>query len=242
MTWLMSSTALLSLLIGLFVLLALAELRWAARSGQDSSDHRLIVNFSVGLVNMTISSFSPIGAVATAIVAQRHGWGLFSLRDTPLPLAVLLVYVAHSLANYWLHRASHRIALLWRFHRLHHGDVALDLSTALRNHPVELLPALLVAGAVVLLLGAAPDAVIIAETVLFGQNLFAHANVKLPVGLSRRLAWVIITPVAHCVHHSDERAQTDSNYGESLSWWDRLFGTWRGAEPVARIGLDTGAR
>jgi sterol desaturase/sphingolipid hydroxylase (fatty acid hydroxylase superfamily) len=237
----MSSPALLPALIALFVLLALAETRWAARFGQDSSDRRLAFNFSIGLVNLTIGALSPVGAVATSIVAERHGWGLLGLRAAPLPLA-LLVYLAHSLGNYGLHRASHRSALLWRFHRLHHGDPALDLSTALRNHPVELLLALLVAGGTVLLLGAPPDAVAIAETLLFAQNLCTHANVRLPPALSRRLEWVFVTPGAHCVHHSDERALTDSNYGESISWWDRLFGTWRGTQPVARIGLDTGDR
>jgi sterol desaturase/sphingolipid hydroxylase (fatty acid hydroxylase superfamily) len=238
----MSSPALLPSLIALFVLLALAEARWAARLGQDGSDRRLAFNFAIGLVNLTIGALAPIGAVATAIVAERHGWGLFALRAAPLPLAVVLVYLAHSLANYGLHRAAHRYALLWRFHRLHHGDPALDLSTALRNHPVELLLAMLVASGTALLLGASPGAVAIADTILFAQNLCTHANVRLPAGLARRLEWVFVTPGAHCVHHSDERALTDSNYGESVSWWDRLFGTWRGTMPVARIGLDTGPR
>jgi sterol desaturase/sphingolipid hydroxylase (fatty acid hydroxylase superfamily) len=238
----MSSTSILALLIGLFVLLALAETRWAARVGEGGSDRRLAINFSLGLVNLTLGSLLPISAVATAVVAEQHGWGLFGLRAAPLPLAVLAMYLAHSLANYGLHRALHRFAFLWRFHRLHHGDCALDLSTALRNHPVELVLGLLVASGTVLLLGVSPVAVAIADSVLFAQNMCTHANVRLPAGLSRRLEWVFVTPGAHCVHHSDERALTDSNYSESVSWWDRLFGTWRGSLPVARIGLDTGPR
>ncbi|MEG3144156.1 sterol desaturase family protein [Sphingomonas sp. RT2P30] len=238
----MSSVGFLAVLIALFALLALAEARWAARLGQDISDRRLAFNFSIGLVNLTLGSILPISAVATAVVAERHGWGLLGLRAVPLPLAVLAMYLAHSLANYGLHRASHRFALLWRFHRLHHGDRALDLSTALRNHPVELVLGLFVASGTVLLLGVSPIAVAIADTILFAQNMCTHVNVRLPAELSRRLEWVFVTPGAHCVHHSDERALTDSNYGESVSWWDRLFGTWRGTQPVARIGLDTGAR
>eukprot|EP01035_Chromulina_nebulosa_P010621 gene10621-14258_t len=76
----MSSAGFLVTLIVLFALLALAEARWAARRGQDSSDRRLAFNFSIGLVNLTLGSLLPISAVATAIVAERHGWGLLGLR------------------------------------------------------------------------------------------------------------------------------------------------------------------
>jgi sterol desaturase/sphingolipid hydroxylase (fatty acid hydroxylase superfamily) len=238
----MVPAALLPILLAMFVIIALAEVRWTARAGQDGSDRRLAINFSLGLVNLAIGSLSPISAVATAIVAERHGWGVFNLRALPALAAVPIAYVTHSFVNYWLHRVSHRLGWLWRLHRLHHGDAALDLSSALRNHPVEVAIGLLVAGATALFLGASPTAIAIADTILFAQNLAAHGNIRLPAGLARRLEWVIVTPSAHCVHHSDERRLTDSNYSESLSWWDRLFGTWRGTQPVARIGLDTQPR
>ena len=233
---------LMLLLLVVFATLALAELLWATRDDQDVSDRRLALNFSLGLVNLLLGTIAPIGAVATGFVAEQQGWGLLQLRSMPLALDILAIYTAQSLTGYWLHRLSHRVPLLWYFHRLHHTDRAIDVSTALRNHPVELIPALVASTAPILVLSPSLDAVAVAATILFAQGLCTHTNVRLPASVARRLEWIVVTPNAHLVHHSADRPATDSNFSDSLPWWDRLFGTWRGAEPVSRIGVDVASR
>ena len=79
------------------------------------------------------------------------------------------------------------------------------------------------------------------ELVLLSMSLFTHADVAMPRRLDAVLRWLIVTPDWHRIHHSVHRAETDSNYGNGLSVWDRLFGTYiaqpRDGHFDMRIGL-----
>ena len=86
--------------------------------------------------------------------------------------------------------------------------------------------------AIVVLLGAPVIAVIVFEIILNACSLFNHANVKLPLWLDRTLRVFIVTPDYHRVHHSTAEAETNSNFGFSLTLWDHLFGSYR-AQPAA---------
>ena len=68
---------------------------------------------------------------------------------------------------------------------------------------------------------------------------FNHANMRLPLWLDNAISWIIISPNMHKVHHHYKQPQTDSNYGNIFSIWDRLFGTYN-YTPVdsLRYGLD----
>jgi len=126
----------------------------------------------------------------------------------------------------------HRVPLLWRLHRMHHSDVDIDATTALRFHPLEILLSMIYKIGLVIALGAPVAAVILFELILNGMAVFNHANLRLPAGLDRVLRWLVVTPDMHRVHHSVERVETDSNFGFCLAVWDRIFGTYR-AEPAA---------
>lgn len=126
---------------------------------------------------------------------------------------------------YWWHRANHEIPILWRFHQVHHYDTDLDVTTAVRFHFGEVILSSLVRAAVILALDIPLSSVIVFETLVLMSSLFQHSNAKLPDGLERALSQVIITPAIHWVHHHAVRSDTDSNYGNTFSFWDRIFGS-----------------
>ncbi len=167
-----------------------------------------------------------------AVLAAERGWGLFNWVAAPGWLALALSVLTLDLAVYAQHVAFHRIPLLWRLHRMHHSDLDVDFTTGLRFHPVEILVSILLKIAVVAVLGAPAAAVIVFEVLLNACAMFNHGNVRLAEAADRALRAVLVTPDMHRVHHSWTRAETDSNYGFCLSWWDRLFGTYR-AQPAA---------
>jgi sterol desaturase/sphingolipid hydroxylase (fatty acid hydroxylase superfamily) len=226
------------LFAGLFVLLALLEQVFAARRDRQAGDARLLTNFGFGLGNSALAALIPIGAVAGAELAAAQGLGLFHQLAAPSWLLLAALILARSLAGYGLHRASHAFPWLWRIHRVHHSDRQVDLSTGLRNHPAELLLTILVAASVTIALGPPVWVAVLAELILFAPALWTHADLRLPARADRVLRLLVVTPAMHLVHHSAARGQCDSNYGDLLSVWDRLFGSYRPpGESVARIGL-----
>jgi sterol desaturase/sphingolipid hydroxylase (fatty acid hydroxylase superfamily) len=115
---------------------------------------------------------------------------------------------------------------------MHHADLDIDVTTGLRFHPFEILISLAIKMAAVMALGVPPVAVFVFEVVLNATSLFNHSNGSLRPGVERLLRFIVVTPDMHRVHHSIVRAETDSNFGFNLPWWDRLFGTYR-RDPAA---------
>lgn len=227
-----------ALFAALFVGLALLERFFAARQGARDSDARLATNFGLGLGNAVLASLVPLGALVAAGLAEARGIGLFHQLALPGWAMLAALLVVRSLASYLQHRVSHALPWLWRIHRVHHSDRQVDLSTGLRNHPAEMLLTLLIAAAATLALGPPVWIVLVAELILFGPALWTHADLLLPERADRLLRVVFVTPSMHLVHHSAARSQCDSNYGDLLSCWDRLFGSYRApGEGVSRIGL-----
>jgi sterol desaturase/sphingolipid hydroxylase (fatty acid hydroxylase superfamily) len=141
----------------------------------------------------------------------------------PPPLRILVAVVILDLLDYTVHRASHRFSLLWRIHQPHHSDLELDVTTALRHHPLEAALASIVLGGGGVLLGMAPREIAIYGALALAVQLVAHANLSLPPRLAALLAPVLVTPDFHRLHHSRIRSQADANYGQLFSFWDRLF-------------------
>jgi sterol desaturase/sphingolipid hydroxylase (fatty acid hydroxylase superfamily) len=174
----------------------------------------------------------PTAAVGVALIAAAHGWGLFRLMALPAWAAVLIGVIALDLAIYIQHVVFHHVPVLWRLHRMHHADLDIDVTTGVRFHPFEILLSLAIKMAAVAALGVPAVAVLIFEVLLNATSMFNHSNVALPPRLDRLARWIVVTPQMHQVHHSIDRAETDSNFGFNLPWWDRLFGTYR-AKPAA---------
>jgi sterol desaturase/sphingolipid hydroxylase (fatty acid hydroxylase superfamily) len=174
----------------------------------------------------------PAGAVGASLWAAARNVGLcHQLAWTGWP-AVLLCVVLLDLAIYAQHLLFHAVPLLWRLHMVHHADRDIDVTTGLRFHPGEILLSMLIKMGVVAMLGAPVAAVITFEVVLNAMAMFNHGNVRLPQYLDKWLRRLLVTPDMHRVHHSVLREEANRNFGFNLSWWDRLFGTYR-AQPAA---------
>jgi hypothetical protein len=168
------------------------------------------------------------------MVAERYSdRGLLSYIANPAWKA-LLSFVLLDLMLYCWHRLSHRFDGLWMFHKVHHNDPYLNVSTAFRLHIVELLIVTVLKSAYIILLGVDTTTVLINETLLILFVMFHHSNISFRG--EKRLGQVIIAPYLHRAHHSTERNEHDTNYGAVFSIWDRLFGTLTEREP-AEIGI-----
>jgi sterol desaturase/sphingolipid hydroxylase (fatty acid hydroxylase superfamily) len=225
-------------LVGWFVLLALAELLFAGGRREPVNDRRLVTNFGLALIILFAGSMVPLAKLSASAVGRSLGIGLAHVVTLPWPAVLAAAVIVESLASYWAHRLMHRAPLLWRIHRVHHSDDAVDVSTSYRNHPFELLVTMPVSAAVVLVLGTPATVVLATQTLLTAATLWQHADIALPDRLERALGWIMVTPRLHRLHHDRERATHDSNYGELLIVWDRLYGTFNGAEGRRRVGLD----
>jgi sterol desaturase/sphingolipid hydroxylase (fatty acid hydroxylase superfamily) len=184
----------------------------------------------------------PTGTVAFAAQVERAHIGLSNQLGFDGLAAGVATVLLMDLAIYWQHRAFHYFPLLWRAHRVHHSDTGFDVSLGLRFHPFEILPSLGYKLVLIATLGASPIAVLAYESLLLGFSLMTHADLSLPPAWERVLGKVLVTPDWHRLHHSVYPEETDSNFGNILSLWDRLFAThapWpRDGHRGMRIGLD----
>lgn len=211
--------------------LVLAERLAPRRRRVEPTGQRWFTNFSIIaldslMVRIMAALPVPLAAVAAAYYAAQHGVGLLNLVSWPEWVETLLALVVLDFAIWLQHLASHKIAAIWRLHRVHHADRDIDVTTAIRFHPIEIALSMLWKIGWVLLLGPSAWAVMLFEVVLNACALFSHANLKLPPALDSILRLVIVTPDMHRVHHSTLRHEHDSNYGFNLSVWDRVFGTY----------------
>lgn len=184
----------------------------------------------------------PAAAVGVAIWAEARGIGLLPGFGVSPLVAGIIAFVALDFAVWLEHVVFHKVPLLWRVHRVHHSDPGVDVTTALRFHPLEILLSMAWKGLVIILLGAPALAVLIFEIVLSACAMFNHANLRLPGTVDRILRRVIVTPDMHRIHHSVERGETNSNYGFNLSVWDRLFATYVAHPASGDDGIETGLK
>ena len=216
--------------LGLFALFAAAETLAPRRVRTQSRGTRWFTNWSITVANtilLRLMAFAlPLLAVGAAIDAQAQGWGLFNALVLPTWIEVVAAILILDFIIWAQHLITHKVPILWRLHRVHHADVDMDVTTAIRFHPVEIALSMLIKIGAVYLLGPAAIAVILFEIILNGTAMFNHANIRLPLWLDAIVRRVLVTPDMHRVHHSVHRHEHDSNYGFALSIWDRLFGTY----------------
>jgi sterol desaturase/sphingolipid hydroxylase (fatty acid hydroxylase superfamily) len=182
----------------------------------------------------------PTAAVGFALIAAEQGWGLFRLLGLPYWAAVAAGVIALDLLIYAQHVVFHHVPWLWRVHRMHHADLDIDVTTGVRFHPIEILLSLAIKIVGVVALGVPALGVVIFEVLLNATSMFNHSNVALPPRIEPIARWLVVTPQMHQVHHSIERAETDSNFGFNLPWWDRLFGTYRAQPKAGEAGIVIG--
>lgn len=235
------STLRLGVFLGVLVGMMLWELAAPRRRQEIPRLIRWTNNLALVVVDTVILRLTfPVLAVGLAALAQAHGWGLFNAVPVPGWVAVLASILLLDLAIYLQHVLFHAVPGLWRLHRMHHADLEFDATTGLRFHPVEILLSMAIKLAVVGALGAPPVAVLAFEVILNAAALFNHSNVRLPERVDRLLRLVLVTPDMHRVHHSVDPRETNSNYGFSVPWWDRLLGTYVAQPARGHQGMEIG--
>jgi sterol desaturase/sphingolipid hydroxylase (fatty acid hydroxylase superfamily) len=210
------------------VLTVSKALRWASNLG--------LVALDTALLRLLF----PLAGAGMAVFCAERGWGLLNHFAVPWALAVPLAVIAMDFVIWSQHVMVHAVPALWRLHRVHHADPDYDVTTGARFHPIEIILSLLIKFAIIVVLGAPAVAVVIFEVMLNATAMFNHGNIGLPAMLDRWVRWIVVTPDMHRVHHSIEDDETNSNFGFNLTWWDRLFGTYREQPRAGQVGMTIG--
>jgi sterol desaturase/sphingolipid hydroxylase (fatty acid hydroxylase superfamily) len=192
------------------------------------------------LDSIAVRLLLPLGAVGFASFCAARGWGLLNAGTTMQYFTLIISIFALDLAIYFQHVMFHAVPALWRVHRTHHSDLDFDVTTGVRFHPIEIVVSMGIKCAAIAALGAPAAGVMAFEVMLNASSMFNHGNVAIPLVADKMIRSLIVTPDMHRVHHSKVVHETNSNFGFNLSWWDRLFGTYR-AEPAAgQLGMTIG--
>jgi sterol desaturase/sphingolipid hydroxylase (fatty acid hydroxylase superfamily) len=197
-------------------------------------------NVAVALLNtVVLAVLFGAATVAVASWAAERQFGVLYWLGVPWPWRLLPGVLMLDAWLYAWHRINHRVPLLWRFHRMHHADREMDVTTATRFHLGEHLGAATLRLGLIPLFGVGVAELVVYETLVVAATMFHHANLSLG-RFDRPLRWLFVTPRMHQVHHSRWRPETDSNFSTVFSVWDRIGRTFRmrpGTEPV-ELGLD----
>lgn len=200
-------------------------------------------NFALAAINLcAIVLVFATGWAWAADISKQHHLGLLHRFEAPVWAEMLIAVLLFDLFTYWFHRLSHRIPFMWRFHRVHHSDPQMDVTTANRFHLGEVIISSLLRIPLIALTGVELWHLAFYELLMFSIVQFHHANIALPAVLDRLLRLFIVTPAMHKVHHSRIQRETDSNYTSLFSFWDRVFGSFRIREhddlANIQLGLD----
>ncbi|HVG34582.1 MAG TPA: sterol desaturase family protein [Pyrinomonadaceae bacterium] len=226
------------LIVGAFGLLWLMERRRPLRRAVEGKLTRHVRNMMVAGAGAAALQLveRPLVQPLTRLVERRR-WGLLKVVRLPAWLEVTLAVILMDYTLYVWHVLTHKAPLLWRFHVVHHVDLDLDASTALRFHFGELTISTAWRAAQVLLIGVSPLAFSVWQTFLLLSVLFHHSNVRLPIETERLLNRFVVTPRMHGIHHSIIREETNSNWSSGLTLWDWLHGTLKINVPQEEITI-----
>ena len=233
----------LGISLGIFLFMAIWETVRPRRILSESKLRRWVVNLGIIIFNIVFVRFT-VGAFAftVAIFTQTKGWGLFNYFELIPWIVIVTSVIVLDFAIYLQHIIVHAVPLFWRFHRVHHTDLDLDVSSGMRFHPVEILFSLLYKSMIVILMGAPPIAVLIFEVILNAASLFNHGNIYIPKSIDRLLRYIIVTPDMHRIHHSTVVDETNSNFGFSVSCWDRMCGTYTQSPSLGQLEMNIGLK
>jgi sterol desaturase/sphingolipid hydroxylase (fatty acid hydroxylase superfamily) len=225
----MESAALLFRLLPVLVALAAAsivEIVVPLRQQSRRSNGRLATNLCLLGITLTLGIGLNFTLALGAAYVRQNGGGVLQHAGLSAAPSFVLSLIALDAATYLAHRLLHEIPLLWRVHLVHHIDTAVDATTAFRQHPIEGVLRFSFIAVTAWVLGAPPAAIALYRLLGALNSVLEHANIRVPRALDRLLVWLWVTPDMHKVHHSRDRVETDSNYANLFSFFDRLFRTF----------------
>ena len=180
---------------------------------------RVFKNCSFWFLNSIIS----VGIILPfSIWASQNTWGWRPLHIDPIVTIIINIIILDFLI-YWWHRANHELPLLWRFHKIHHLDEFLDVTTALRFHFGEVLLSTFFRAIIIIIIDISWMSVICFEILVLFSSAFHHSNIRIPKFLDKLVSKVFVTPSIHGIHHHAKERDTNSNYSTIFSVWDRIF-------------------
>jgi sterol desaturase/sphingolipid hydroxylase (fatty acid hydroxylase superfamily) len=197
---------------------------------------------NIGNLMVSFALNAALSGIVSYCLTQttNQKFGLMYQLNLPFSIALVLGILLSDLNSYVAHRLYHKIPLFWRFHRVHHSDIELDASSALRMHPFEFIFQAATQATILPLLGVSNASFVI--YVAFSLPLFIinHANIRFPDWYEKYVSLVFITPNWHRVHHSSKQIETDSNFADVFTFWDRIFSTHQSKDPEEiTYGLET---
>jgi sterol desaturase/sphingolipid hydroxylase (fatty acid hydroxylase superfamily) len=214
-------------LLGSFAIVALWESFLPRRALSATPGARWYTNIALAALGSFLARWClPVAGVAVAALAQERHWGLLNQAQLPIWSTAALGVLLIDLGGYAKHRAMHAVPLLWRLHRIHHADLDVDCATAIRHHPVETLLASTIDLGLIAAIGAPPIAVLVAAVLGGIAAVVNHGNVALPRAAEGLIRLLVVTPDMHRIHHSTAVDESNRNFANLFSWWDRLFATY----------------
>ncbi|MGR3679119.1 MAG: sterol desaturase family protein [Paracoccaceae bacterium] len=216
--------------------LALIEAWQETAEARHRQTQRWPANLALATMNAGLAMVLPLSAVSMAVLARSSGWGIMNILPAPAFWDALVSVLVLTLTNYGIHRAFHQIPILWKLHEIHHSDARIDSTTAFRHHPLEVLLTLMVTIASIVLFGVNPTVVLLVSFVDQAWAVWTHSAQRLPLSLHRWVCLGLVTPLTHRVHHSSDVRETDKNFGNTTTLWDRVFGTHL-VEPIREEGV-----
>ena len=226
------------LLMVFFISLLVAESKRRLRKRKADRWDRIKTNIGVAVTAMMTLRLALIPAlVFFAKWAGEEEIGLLNWLEMPAWLTYLTGFFLLDYGNYLWHLLNHHFNFLWRFHNVHHIDLDLDVTTAVRFHFGEILLSVIFRGLMILLIGPPFLLVLVYEILFEGANLFHHSNWRLNYRIEKALSWFLVTPRMHGVHHSIVKRETDSNYSVIFNCWDRLHRTIKLNIPQQEVNI-----
>ncbi len=230
------------LFLGGLVFFLILELLVPYRESSVSKVKRWLNNLSLTLFNsIVLNLIFSTAVVGTATYVQTQKLGVLNIVEAPAWFKLLFTVVFLDFMLYVWHLLNHKMPFLWRFHRVHHCDLNMDVSTATRFHIGELVISAVIKLSIIFFLGAGLFGVFIFESALVLCAQFHHSSLKVPKWFET-LFWIFFVPPSmHRIHHSVILKERDTNYGTIFSLWDRTLGTLRSDVDQAGIRIGIGA-
>jgi len=226
------------LLIGAFALLYIIERRRPLRKQIESPEIGTGRNIAIASAAAIVMNFGekPVADKLTRLVEENR-FGILKILSLPKFLETFLAIILLDYTLYLWHVLTHKSKFLWRFHQVHHADLDLRVSTAIRFHFGEILISILFRSVQIMFIGVSPTAFNIWQTALLLSVFFHHSNVRLSARLEKTLQKIIATPRLHGIHHSNVERERDSNWSSGLTIWDFLHGTYQNDIPQSEITI-----
>jgi sterol desaturase/sphingolipid hydroxylase (fatty acid hydroxylase superfamily) len=219
--------------VGVLLIMGVWEVLFQRKKTVDSKPKRWLNNLGLVTANNLILQLGFIILPVTfAAFAQSRGMGIFNQLSLPIWANWIATVIIFDFIIYLQHVLFHFVPVLWKLHQVHHSDLDIDVTTAIRFHPIEIILSLLIKLVTVAAFGFPPGAVLLFEVVLNATAMFNHANIYIPAFIDKFIRRLLVTPDMHRVHHSVVMDESNTNFGFSLSIWDRICGTYQ-AQPAA---------